>query len=433
MKRKEEKYQIIKKSGINKKMRVLKTFIKILLPIIVLVVCALIAKKIIDNKKPARHRTFTPSITIVDAVRVKEENYRVMISTRGTVRPRTESELIPEVAGKVVEISDNLLEGEFFEEGDFLVQIDKRNYETEITIARAKVIKAREVLAEEKARVEQALRNWELLKAGTTPSYLVLRKPQLASAIASLDAAMAELRKKELDLERTTVTAPYSGRVLDKSVDVGQYVSPGSVLAKIYAVDFAEIRLPLSGRQLEFVNVRELYRGESARKKKKEGPRVTLIATVGSINHEWQGRVVRAEGAIDSKSRQSFVVAEVADPYGKRRAGKPPLKVGQFVEAKIWGHLLRGVIVIPRRALREGTEVMVAENSKLVVRKVNILWKDAESAVIDGGEGLKEGELLVLTPVTYSVSGTPVKVRVEGETPSEPESPAIRSPKHKRN
>ena len=382
--------------------------LKILLPVMVLAVSVVAAKKIVDSKKEPERRVSPSVITTVEAVRLKKQDYQIMIMTRGTVKARTESTLTPEVSGRVVEISPNFREGAFFEKGDILLQIDPRDYEAEVIIAKSTLAEARQALAEEKARVEQALRNWGRLGKGGTPGDLVLRKPQLASAKANIAAAEARLERKKLDLERTRISAPYAGRVLEKNVDIGQFVMPGSILAAIYAVDYAEIRLPLSSSQLEFVDIPELYRGEIIQKKN-SGPKVTLSARIGSREYKWQGVIVRAEGSIDSRSRQSFVVAQVDDPYGKMEQGKPPLKVGQFVEAEIWGHVLKDVIVISRLALREGEEVLIASDNKLNRRKVNVIWKDIENAIVK--EGLKSGELLIVTPVAYAVNGTPVRVK----------------------
>ncbi len=394
-------------------------YLKVLLPIIVLVVSLVAAKIIISTKSGTKRHAPLPVTTSVEAVRLKVQDYRVVLETQGTVRARTESELIPEVSGLVVKVSEDFREGGFFEKGDFLLQIDTRNYEAGVAAARHELKRAEQELIEETARSEQARRNWDRLAAdrGEEPGELTLRKPQLATARAALDAAETSLVRAELDLARTTIKAPYAGRVLTKAADVGQYVSPGGggVIAQIYAVDYAEVRLPLSGRQLEFLDLTGLgqtFRGSKAKQNSRQ-PRVTLSQRAGNRTHKWQGRVVRAAGAIDLRSRQLFVVARVKDPYGKKASGAPPLKVGSFVTARIDGRLLKDVVVVPRRALREGSEVLTVEDNKLLRKKVKVVWKDKSSVVVK--DGLAKGELVVVSPVAFSVSGTPVKVTVQGE------------------
>ena len=79
---------------------------------------------------------------------------------------------------------------------------------------------------------------------------LALRQPYLAEAEANILQAKAEVKQAELKLQRATIRAPYAGMVSIKSVDVGQYVTTGSRLGETFAIDFVEVRLPLTERDL---------------------------------------------------------------------------------------------------------------------------------------------------------------------------------------
>jgi RND family efflux transporter MFP subunit len=250
----------------------------------------------------------------------------------------------------------------------------------------------------------------------------------LAGARAAVTSAQARLAQANLNLERTRILAPYAGRVLERNVDIGQFVSPGTILARVYAVDYVEIRLPLTNRQLEFVTIPEVYRDDTLGIRA-PGPPVRLTARIGSKTHEWRGRIVRAEGSIDTQSRQVFVIAQVDDPYGKDPSGRPPLKVGQFVEAEIDGMQLPDVVVIPRTALRVGGEVLIVdEANKLQGRQVDVLWSDEHNAIV--ASGLEADDRLVLTPLGTGMEGVEVEAREEafGETPLGTE-PASKSPR----
>ena len=323
------------------------------------------------------------------------------------MRPRTESTLLPEVSGSITELSPKFRAGEFFEQGDLLLQIDPRDYRSDVTVAEASLAQARASLAEEQARAVQARRRMEAPRARpASADDLVLRKPQLAGALAQVRSAEANLARARLNLERTTIRAPYAGRVLEQNVDVGQYVSPGTTLARVYAVDYAEVRLPLTNRQLEFVDVPEIYRNQSPGERS-TGPELELTARIGSRSHTWRGQVVRAEGAIDTQSRQIFVVGQVDDPYGKTADGRPPLKVGQFVEARIRGRTLEDVFVIPRSALRAGTQVHALDaDDRIRSRSVEVLYSDERHAVI--GAGLEPGDRLVTTSLGAGMEGVQV-------------------------
>nr|VFJ87439.1 MAG: RND family efflux transporter, MFP subunit [Candidatus Kentron sp. H]VFJ89035.1 MAG: RND family efflux transporter, MFP subunit [Candidatus Kentron sp. H]VFJ95740.1 MAG: RND family efflux transporter, MFP subunit [Candidatus Kentron sp. H] len=425
---------------------------KLIAPLLVLALGAIAGWLLIATAPEAERRAPPPMIPTVEVMPLGSQDYTVTLTTRGAVSPRTQSTLIPEVAGRITEVSDNFRSGGFFEAGDILLAIDPRDYENAVTVMRSELAQARLALDEEKARVEQARIDWKRLGNGK-PSDLVLRKPQLASKQAAVAAAAARLRQAKLDLERTRLKAPYAGRILEKHVDVGQYVSSGTVLATLYAVDYVEIRLPLTDEQAAFIHLPEAYRAgslddpplqrpvprpgkpssEPASEQVSEpapqeiseqrtgpiaGPRVTVSARIGRERHRWTGEIVRTEGALDPESRQLFVVAQIDDPYA-RREDRPPLRVGRFVEAEIRGRTLRDVFVIPSVALRVGEgeggegeaihEVwLLGEGERLARRPVDVIWREAERAVI--GEGLGEGERLVVTPLPYGVAGTVARV-----------------------
>jgi len=394
--------------------------LKALLPLAVLAVGAVAGWALIATGPEAQRRPPASAVPVVEALTVKPEAYRVVVRTRGTVAPRTQSTLIPEVAGRVRWIAPGLRAGGFFEAGEALLRLEDTDYRSAVTVARAELARARLALAEEEAQGAQARRDWERLDLTGEPSDLVLRVPQLESARADAAAAEARLARAEADLARTVIRAPYVGRVLEKRVDVGQYVAPGTVLATVYAVDYVEIRLPLSDDQVPFVRLPEAYRGEEPAGGR-AGPPVTLTARVGEETYEWQGRVVRTEGSIDTATRQLFVVAQVDDPYA-RHGDAPPLKVGRFVEAAIEGRRLKDVFVLPRQALEEGSRVLVITPERTLARRpVEVAWRDGDSVVVTGG--LKAGERISLTPLPFAADGAPV--RVQGEAPPEgPEAPA---------
>ncbi|MEE8428483.1 MAG: efflux RND transporter periplasmic adaptor subunit [Gammaproteobacteria bacterium] len=383
---------------------------RLLLPVTVVGLSIAVGMITIANKTKPERQQPPPTTTAVDVVRLAKQDYSTIIRTRGTVRPRTESVLIPEVSGRIVKVSPNFREGSFFEQGDWLLQIDSRDYEAAEKSAASSLAQAQLALKEEQARARQAELDWQRLGEGAVPTELVLRKPQLAAAHAAAESAKAQLTQAHLNLERTRITAPYAGRVLKQNVDLSQYVTPGTELARIYAVDYVEVRLPLTNRQLEYVDVPELYRGETTAEEQ-PGPSVTLRVRYGLKDYTWNGRIVRAEGAIDTQSRQSFVIAQVSDPYGKVATDKPPLKVGQFVEAEIQGKRLHDVYVIPRAVIREGHVVFIVDdNNVLSHRAITVVWSDRSNAIVTGG--LEEGELLLVTPLGTGVSGTQVTVNI---------------------
>jgi RND family efflux transporter MFP subunit len=394
--------------------KMINTLLKWTLPVLVLL-AALAGGRYIIAQRPAAPQFEPPQMPVsIEAIRVAPEDYRVRVRSEGTVEPRTETSLIPQVAGQVVAISPAFREGGFFARGDVLLTLDPRDYELAIATAEAQVAQAESALEQELAQARVVEDDWRRL--GREAPELGLRKPQIAAARATLLSAQAQLERARLDLERTRIRAPYEGQVLERNVDVGQYVSPGTMLARVYATDYVEIRLPLSNRQLEFVDLPENFRG-SAVGRPASGPPVTVRATIGRQPWTWPGRVVRAEGAIDTRSRQLFVVAQVDDPYEQGPDGRPPLRIGQFVEAEIEGRVLPGAFVIPRSALHDGGTVLVVDaDSRLQRREVEVAWTDGEQAVVVAG--LAPGEVVNVTPLAVAAGGTLVSATIDGVPPA---------------
>ena len=192
---------------------------------------------------------------VVDVVEAERGDYTVWLESQGAVRAHTESSILPEVSGRIVSVSAFFRGGSFFEKDEVLIELDDRDYRTALVTAEAALAQARLRLAEEEARSNQASEDWKRLGNGNAPSTLVLREPQLLEAKANVAAADGRLEQAQRNLERTRIRAPYAGRVLEKRVDVGQFVGPGTLLGRIYAVDYAEIRLPLAEWQLGFIEL----------------------------------------------------------------------------------------------------------------------------------------------------------------------------------
>ena len=388
----------------------MKNIVRLILCLFILGGGAGLTYRMITSKKAPERQPRPRSQTHVDAMLVTPVDYPVNIRTQGLVQPRTETTLIPQVAGAIVQVAPGFRDGGYFEEGDVLFQIERIDYETAVTVADATVARASLQVDQERARAAQAKREWERLGKEGEPSALVLREPQVKEALAALSAASAQREKTRRDLKRTTIKAPYAGRVFERSVDVGQYVSPGTRLGRIYAIDYVEIPLPLSDRQLEFVDLPHVYRGEQA---KLGGTKVTILVEQGSRAWTYPGRLVRTRGAVDARSRQTSVVAQVDDPYG-RHGDRPPLKVGMFVKAEIEGRILPGSIVLPQAALREGRYVLLIDDQNQLQRMpVTIRWSEKDVVVI--ASGVKPGDLVCLTPVAYDVTGAKVIPSINGK------------------
>lgn len=397
-------------------------FRSIVFSILTLIIIGVLTAIIIAmNAEPEeRRRPFNALAVMADYAR--NDNVKLSVTTQGEARPRTEIDLVPEVGGKIVYVSPNFLEGGIFRRGETLIRIDPSDYEVAVIRAEAQVAQAQQVLTQEVAEGEIARRDYEELGIGE-PSPLALRQPQRQQAEAALQAAQADLENAKLQLRRTSVVAPFSGRVRSKASDVGQFVSPGTRLGRIFSTDVIEVRLPFTDADLAKIDLPLAFVADT----REEAPQVTLSSTIGGQYQEWEGRIMRTDATYDTQSRVLFAIAEVLDPYGKgASANGVPIAPGLFVDATVEGKTFDNVIVIPRDGLRVEDEVFIVDDKgQAEIRTVSVLDTNPARAVLS--DGVKAGELVVLSPMERSRVSMPLKV-LDVQDPSnvlvEPERPA---------
>ena len=383
----------------------LNRLLKALLPPLVLGIALTGAYVMWLNRPPVETQTPVVAPPSVRVQRVAFESVDLTVTSQGTVQPRTASQLVPEIAGTVINVSPAFAVGGFFEEGDVLLEIDTYDYRQALITGQSQLAQARLRLAQEEAEAEVARREWEELGGGNANA-LTLREPQVEDARAAVASAEAAIDRARRDLERAQVRAPYAGRVQSKEVDVGQFVNRGTAVGRIYAVDSAEVRLPLPDEELAYVDVPMSYRGTQ----QQAGPGVVLSADFAGRRFSWEGRIARTEGEIDAVSRMVHVVAEVDDPYAPGSdPSRPPLAVGMFVEAEISGRRVDDVVVLPWAALNGRDQVLIVDDDgRLRFRQVEILRSTTESVLVRSG--LSEGELVSISALDAVIDGMAVQI-----------------------
>ncbi len=356
----------------------MKRYYKATIPVAIFVVGLGLVKLVANSKPDPEAQQVEIEARPVRAVSVAPQAHQVEVVTQGTVVPRTEITLMPEVSGKVVEMNPNLVAGGFFELNEVLARIEPRDYELAVIRAEARVAEAQQNLIREQAESAQAKREWDELGDGEA-SPLALRLPQMADAKAKLKSAKADLAEAQLRLDRTELRAPFAGRVRTRSVDIGQYVSASVPVAEIYATSIAEIRLPLSDRQVALLNLPLTNKKADLERNQ---PNVELRAEFGGKDNVWHGKIVRTEGAIDPVSRVVYAVAQVSDPYAGNEHGIP-LPMGLFVEVRIDGRIFENVVQVPREAVRQDGSILVIDSdNRLHIRTAEVLQTERDFAVV---------------------------------------------------
>jgi len=363
---------------------------------------------LMDQLQPVPEKTATPEAALaVKTQFVEQVNVTLQVESQATVRPRTRTILISEVTGTVLEVSSNYIVGGKFNAGDVLLRLDPSDYNVALERAKALEISRQALYELEKARSVQAKKEWQMTgRPESEAPLLALRKPYLAEAEANLLQAQAEVRQAEIKLQRTTIRAPYAGMVTEKSVDVGQYVTVGSRLGETFAIDFVEVRLPLTERDLANIDPAFLQSDMG-------GENVRLSGSVNGVETNWKAQLVRSEGVINELNRSQYLVARVADPYGLIGGSDDavsPLLVGTFVTAQFNGKTLNGVVRVPRGTLLQGSRVAVVdEDQTLSFRKVKVLFSDENYYFVN--DGLESGVELIISAVGTAVDGMPLQVR----------------------
>ncbi|MDQ8201880.1 efflux RND transporter periplasmic adaptor subunit [Pelagicoccus sp. SDUM812003] len=384
-------------------------------PILILLLFLMIFGYVAKTFQPEIAEKVQPRVLpTVNVISVEPSSIRVEVSSQGTVSARTTTTLVSEVSGRVESISPALFAGGFFRKGEQLARIENTDYLAGLAAAESRLAEANLVFQQEKALAEQAKQDWEDMGNLGQPDPLVLRQPQLERAQAALDAAQAAVETARRDLDRTIIRAPYDGRVMEKRIDLGQFlIARSSPIATIYSVDVAEIQLPISLNDTRFLHLPESY--SDAEQSYESKPTVTIEASYGGRSYQWNGVIDRAEGNIDPQTRLLNVVAQVESPYQKD-GDTPPLKVGTFVTATIHGKTLPEAFVLPRKALRENDTVyVVTDENRIEIRPVTVYQKKSDMVILS--EGLTAGERVCLTPMQFVVDD--MEVEIEGESASD--------------
>ena len=388
----------------NRRLKIISTFAVAIIGIAFAIMLAKSAKKP-ESQIPQ------PKLPAVEVQIAEATRHTYRIQSQGTALPRTSIRLVSEVSGKVVSVAESFDVGQIFAKGDVLLKIDARDYELALAQARSQVAQAQLRLQMEVKEADVVRREWQLLNQGE-PTGLQAREPQLASARAALEAALAAEEAAKRNLDRCEIRAPFDGMVARAGVRPGQFAALATPLGELFATDVAEVRLPLIASDLSFIDLPR----PGAKVALGQAPKVTLSARAGERRMKWLGHIVRSEETVDPMNRMVYVVAQVVDPYGLAKRDGAPLRSVTFVRASIEGRSQENVIVLPRHALRGRNQVWIVSENKLTFRTVKVAFADAKQVIV--AAGIQPGEQVVVSLLAAVVDGMGVKVR-EAESTDE--------------
>ncbi|RUO60609.1 efflux RND transporter periplasmic adaptor subunit [Pseudidiomarina insulisalsae] len=373
-------------------------------PLIIIVAVALVVLLGMLRPQLPMRASERPAV-LVEVQEVTPQDIHLMVSGQGNVRAKHTTNLVAQVSGQIIETAPNFQNGGFFNQGEMILKIDPKDYEVALQNAKANLAQARAALAQESALAKVAKEEWESLQMGEIPA-LGLREPQVASAVAAVQSAEAAVAKAQRDLDRTVIRAPFAGLLQNKNVDLGQFINIGSQVAQLMGTETAEVRVPLSDRDLAYLNL-------PSPEQQSDFPRVQLSSFIAEQEYRWQGYLVRSEGVLDASSRVIYGVVEVEDPYNRNgQTHDEVLRFGRFVQLAIEGKYVEDVYRLPRYALTtDGNVWLVGEDRRLQRQHVEVLRAEENQVIIS--EGLDAGDKVVLTQLANALPS--MKVRLPGD------------------
>ena len=381
---------------------------QIILPIAILVVGIIAYFGFSSLKTPPEVKAEVDNTPIVIVENIVVAPMILNVSSYGIVKPKYETSLVAQVYGEIVELSDVFVRGGFVKKGQLLARIDPNDYHAALIDAQANMASARAALEKEVAQGKVAEREWKLI-TDTSPTELSLRKPQLAQELARVKSAQASVLLAERNLQRTEIKAPYDAMIDNRMIGLGSFVSVGTQIGKLLGTAIAEVRLPVADNELQFL----IDQGHNAK--------VKLVGSYAGKTVEWLANIARNEGVIDNKSRMTYLVAEIKNPYllkgilaeksvtvntniTNTDAGNiVPLRFGAYVKAEILGVEIAHASILPRYLVVDDKVAILDSDSKLHYATIELVRQQGANVVVSNG--LIDGDRLIVSALDYPVDG----------------------------
>lgn len=386
--------------------------IKIGLPFLILAVIGIITVVMIKSRKSPEKTAQIDRGALVEFIIAERSSHQVTINSTGTVQPRQQVNISPQVNGSVTAISPQFIAGGFFKKGALLFEIETIDYELALEQARAALAKREFELSSVESKARIARLEWDRLKKGqeAPPNSLVLYEPQLKDAKANLASARAAVKQAELNLARTRVTAPFNCVVRSENIDKGQYVRAGNTVAVIAGTDTAEVVVPVDLDDLQWLAV--------------PGPGGKVSSSPASINlnsgsrsYSWPGEIDRLLAEVDPQGRMARLVVSIKDPYLLKDTGtkaRPTLAIGSFIEVVFQGKEMVEVFALPRQALRDNDTVWIMDNDNLLrIRPVTAVRLERSEIFLSAG--IETEDRIILTNLTGAADGMKLRSANRGD------------------
>ena len=383
---------------------------RVYLPIIILLASFMVLAILIVFKPAPEEKEVEQLAPLVKVEPITFDSMQLEVDSHGLVKPKFQTQLVAQVGGEVSFVAPEFVRGGFVKKGQLLARINDSDYKAFVIEAQAALLSAKAGLQQEEALGAVAKDEWSRIK-NRKPTALSLREPQLAQEQARVKAAEAALARAESNLLRTEIRAPFHALVDARDVALGTYVNPGSAIGEVFSVSEAEIRLPVSDSQLQFLA------GDGV------GSEVELRGQLAGQETTWQAKIVRTEGVIDTQSRMAYLVAQLINPYGLTVPNESdlqlsqetshPLKFGSYVQASVKGIVIPRAALVPRHLITDGRVPVFNQDEKLHLKPVT--WLREQGTMVVVVDGIDETDQLIVSALQYPVEGMALRLPKEKE------------------
>lgn len=388
-----------------------KTFYKKWLPLLVLLIAIALTVLLIKSRQTPTKHPFVDRGTLVEVQQMTAQDIPLRIQATGTVQPRHQLRLSPQISGKVVALHPQFRAGGAVHKGELLISIDPRDYALALTKAQNSLSSAL-LNFEQVVNLAKIARNeWRSINATTPPPPLAAHEPQQRQAQTAVRAAEADVQQAELNLSRTKLYASFDSRILSENVDLGQNITIGSEIATLIGTAQAEVVIPIPLSDLPWIKINHTQH------KGNDDSAATISLTTPRQRYHWSGKIDRTLAAVDEQGRMSRIVVSVDTPYSTYP--ELPLQMGIFVDVELQGITLNNVFSIPRSALRDGNSLWIVTNEqRLKIIPITIIRKEQKRILV---RGLSGAEQVIISAISGAANGMKLRIKTaDGATDGAP-------------
>ena len=295
---------------------------------------------------------------------------KIKFTRTGNISVNGQINIVPQISGRVMNVNNNFNNGGVFEKNETLFQIEQADFVNAVNIAKSQVEQARTALTIQQAESEASLNEWKSINPDLQAPDLVARKPQVLQAQANLTAARAQLADANLALGRTKFKYEFAGRIIDTTIEQGQFVQAGQAYGQAYPRNALEIIVPVEDKILQYMNIKE---------------------SDVTIRTKFRGEEITLKGVVDRTGSVLNQNTRFVDVIIKPKADNWDILVpGVFVEVDLIGKSVENVWVIPNEAMQGQNDIwIVNQDNTLKQFKPQIITTGDESTdAIGNGENV---------------------------------------------